>query len=375
MARKSVAVEPDWIESGDAEFDEWEKNVWEALEKSGNAEGLTRIEARTIFAKRVTEFAGKDMSHLFANVKPRKSVAVDQVADEPVPPLPVLRIPTPRAGGMYWYEAPEQSDLFDHFIAARKALGAIFHGGLLLTGPAGSGKTLSIKRRLTALGQPFLVMNAATVTDPQKWFGRREIDKDGTRYEESAFVKAVRAGWVVVLDEFNRAHPAISNPIYSLLDGQQELVLSDLDMTIPVHPATVFIATANIGSQFGGTYKMDHAMRRRFPFTIEREFPPRDEEIKVLLSVAEEVTTEAATNLVDIAGETRRKYENGDLRFPIDTATLVGAAWLCASGYTERQALEVTALPLYEANADGQIGEKSERAVAMGIIEGALGRA
>ena len=369
---KIKAIVYEFVPSGDAEFDEWEKNVWEALEKSGNAEGLTREEARLILAKRVTEFAGKDMSHLYSGKAVKKAKLPDE-QEVPAAPL-TLRIPTPGAEP-YWYEAPGQSELIDHFIESRRQIGTILAGGLLILGPAGVGKTMGVIRRIARLGYPFLKMDAATVTDPGKWFGRREIDKDGTRYEESDFIRAVREGTVILIDEINRLHPAISNPIMAMLDGSQAIHLSDLNVTIPVHPQTVVIATANIGAAFGGTYKIDHALRRRFPYTIERGFPPIEDEIRILTSYWPECDTDAAANLVRIATESRNKWEGGDLRVPIDTATLTNAAMLVASGYSERDALEFTVLPMYDGNADGQIGQKSERAMVAGMIDGALGRA
>lgn len=357
----------DWIESGDPEFDQWEASSWEALEKSGNAEGLSREEARIILAKRLTEFAGRDLSHLFTEAPKKKTKG--RKNDDPIagPPL-ALRVPTP-GPSPYWYEAPGQSELIDHFISARRALGYAMTGGLLITGPSGSGKSMGVMRRAKALGLPFLKMDTATITDPQKWFGRREIDAKGSRYEESTFVTAAKSGSVILLDEFNRAHPSISNPIFAALDGSQSIHLSDLGVDIAVHPETVFIATANIGSQFGGTYKIDHAMRRRFPYSYETDFPPEADEVKVLTSMWPQCDPDAATLLVSIAADSRVKYANGDIRVPIDTATLTHAAMLVASGMDERTALEYTVLPMYDKSADGQLGAKSERAIVKGMID------
>jgi len=62
-------------------------------------------------------------------------------------------------------------------------------------------------------------------------------------------------------------------------------------------------------------------------------------------------------------------YATGDLRSPISTRVLNNAAFLVASGMTEREALSVTALPTFDGDANGTLGEKSERAQVMAIIE------
>jgi len=224
------------------------------------------------------------------------------------------------------------------------------------------------------LGLPLLVMNCPTLTDPQKWFGRREASGGDTRYEKSDFVAAVENGAVILLDEFMRLHPTIHNPVMSLLDGTESVLLSDLNLTITRNPRTVFIGTTNIGAQFGGTHRMDWAMRERWSYTIERQFPPRDEEIKVLVAHNPGCDADAASVLVDIAVKTRQMWETGDLRTPISTRTLDNAAFLVASGMTEREALGFTALPEYDGGAEGAIGQETDRAKVLAVLDGRLGR-
>jgi MoxR-like ATPase len=208
------------------------------------------------------------------------------------------------------------------------------------------------------------------VTDPQKWFGRREIDSSGTRYEKSDFILAVERGDVILLDEVKRLHPTIHNPIMSLLAGDESVLLSDLNVTITRNPQTVFIATTNEGAAFGGNHRMDYAMDERFPFRVERDWPPEDDEVKILVTHNPGCDPDAASILVDIAAKTRSMFTTGDLRAPISTRTLNAAAHLVASGYSEREALSWTALGLYDAGADGSIGEKSERSQVRAVIEG-----
>lgn len=238
-----------------------------------------------------------------------------------------------------------------------------------------SGKTMGVPQavaRLNArhhLSMRLLKMDCATITDPQKWLGRREIDETGSHYIESDFIRACREGDVVILlDEITRLHPTIGNMIHSLLDGSQALHLSELNMTVNVSPTTVFLATANIGAQSGGTHRMDWALRERFAYTIERDFPPRAEEMRILTTHTN-VDPDAAETLVDVAIKTRQMYATGDLRSPVSTRTLKNAAILVASGATEREALSATALPTFDGDANGSLGEKSERAQVMAAID------
>ena len=303
----------------------------------------------------------------------------EPVVDQVIRPT-VLSIPE-AASEPYWYEKPEDAAFIEHYILSRVALGARLKGGLLITGPSGVGKTVGVIKaveRLNAahpdLALPLLVMDCPTVTDSQKWFGRREIDEKGSRYEVSDFIAAVQNGAVILLDEWMRLHPTIHNGVMSLFSGSESVLLSDLNLTITRHPRTVFIGTTNIGSQFGGTHRMDAAMRERWSYTIERDFPPRDEEIRILVSHNPGCDPDAASVLVDIAEKTRQMWQTGDLRSPISTRTLDNAAFLVASGMTEAEALNRTAIPEYDGGSEGTIGQESERSRVLAVVQGRTGR-
>lgn len=241
-----------------------------------------------------------------------------------------------------------------------------------------SGKTESVGRSVArvnaahGLSLRLFRMDCATITDPQKWFGRREVDKDGTRYEKSDFIKAVEEGCVVQLDEVNRLHPTLHNGIMSLFDGSNAVHLSDLNVTVERHPETVFIATANQGVQYGATHRMDAAMRERFPYTIERPFPPASAEADVLVSRTG-CDRDGADRLVKVAQKSRDLFASGDLRSPVSTRTLIFAAYLVASGMSEKEALSLTAQQMYDPDANGIAGSESDRMKFQAVMKGALG--
>lgn len=346
----------------DADFDAAWTRVRDALAAS-NPEGITMEAARERLREVMLRTAGENAYDAAANDVPAASPATSQRR----------ALVVPRPGTPTWWDDPTQAEVIDHYIRTRRALGNAFRGGLLITGPAGSGKTEGVAhaverlRATTPVG--YTKMDCATVTDVGKWFGRREIDAAGTRYEKSDFILAMERGDVILLDEINRLHASIHNGVMAFLDGSNSVHLSDLNVTVERHPQTVILATANIGAQYGGTYRMDWAMRERFPFVIERGWPPREREIGILTS-ATGCDGEAAANLVTIAERTRRMYETGDLRSPISTRTLVAAAWWVASGMTEAEALELTAIGLYDPDASGIAGKSSERQQVRAIVAG-----
>ena len=361
----------------DADLDAAWQKVKDALIAAGNPANVDLSDegdGRALLAVSMTKHGGK----VFTTEPFFTPVSIANAMSEDTPRRRTLVIPKPGDDPVWWDE-PEQAEFLDHFILTRRALGNAFTGGLLITGPAGSGKTQGVPHAIDRINAGhdatigYLKMDCATITDPQKWFGRREVDASGTHYEKSDFILSVERGDTILLDEITRLHPHLHNPVMAFLDGSNAVHLSDLNVTVERHPQTVFLATANIGVQFGGTHRMDWAMRERFPFTIERSWPPRETEINILTSHTG-CDRDGASELVGIAVKTRQMFESGDLRAPISTRTLVAAAWLVASGMSEREALELTAVPLFDSDANGLAGAESERQRVKATIEGKFGR-
>jgi hypothetical protein len=377
----------------DSEFDSWFDKAWEWVETSGidratdpiyasirefqSEHGVDEVTAaRNILARAFVKHAAKTFKigeepPLFPPELVEQAMEPGQVRELRLPVVPTEP---------YWYENPDETAFIEHHILARRALGAVMPGGLLITGPAGSGKTSGVAQlidrmnRERGLDLTLLKMDCATVTDPQKWFGARHINKTGDWYEKSAFVEAVETGAVILLDDVKRLHPTIHNPIMNWLAGDETVLLSDLNVEVKRDPATVFIGTANEGAMFGGNHRMDYAMDERFPYRVERSFPENAlDEIRIITSWTG-CDEDSAGKMVAVARKTRDLHSTGDLRAPISTRTLVHAGWLVYAGYTVKEAMTFTAVGLYDDNADGAVGNESERERVKQIVDGKFKR-
>lgn len=273
------------------------------------------------------------------------------------------------SGDSYWYEKPEDIKFVRHFFELRRKAQAV--GNLLVVGPSGAGKTEGLRRMAESVGLPLYKLDCATITTEDKWIGHKEIDHEGTKFVPSEHLRWLEGvdyqPGVLLYDEVNRVHPSRLNILLPILDGSQAIFVPDMGRYVKVHPETIIVATANIGTAFGGTFVMDRALRERFNFTLERTFPPAEEEVKVL-TTATNCPVDKATVLVDIANQTRRKWETGDLESPISTRTLKATAMLVASGMSIAKAFEYTALPLYKADGGGD----SERTMVKQILTGKM---
>ena len=104
---------------------------------------------------------------------------------------------------------------------------------IMMTGPAGCGKTMAAKAVVNSLDRPDFYFNLGATQDPRgTLIGNTHFDgKKGTYFSASLFVQAIQTpGAVILLDELSRAHPDAWNILMTVLDyGQRYLRLDEKD--------------------------------------------------------------------------------------------------------------------------------------------------
>ena len=93
---------------------------------------------------------------------------------------------------------------------------------ILMTGPAGCGKTMAAKSLVNSLDRPDFYFNLGATQDPRSTLiGNTHFNKEkGTYFSESLFVKAIQTpNAVILLDELSRAHPDAWNILMTVLDS------------------------------------------------------------------------------------------------------------------------------------------------------------
>ena len=243
---------------------------------------------------------------------------------------------------------------------------------IMMTGPAGCGKTMAAKSLVNSLDRPDFYFNMGSTQDPRATLiGNVHFDKKkGTYFSESLFVKAIQTpNAVILLDELSRAHPDAWNILMTVLDsGQRYLRLdeSDTQETIPVAEGVTFVATANIGNEYTSTRVMDKALMDRF-ITVEMDVLNSDEEHGLLNYMFPHVDTDLLKSVSEIASSTRveSNSESGRITSGISTRTSVEIAGLLYDGFGLDEAAEVCVYPQY--SNDG--GVESERTYVKQLVQ------
>ena len=243
---------------------------------------------------------------------------------------------------------------------------------IMMTGPAGCGKTLAAKSLINGLDRPNFYFNLGATQDPRATLiGNVHFDKaKGTFFSESLFVKAIQTpNAVILMDELTRAHPDAWNILMTVLDqGQRYLRLDEADgqATIKVAEGVCFVATANIGNEYTATRQLDKALMDRF-VVIEMDTLSDEEEHGLLTYLYPTVDSDMLNNVAKIAFMTRSESmtENPRISSGVSTRTSVEIAGLLFDGFTLEESADITIYPQYDA--DG--GVDSERTFVKQIVQ------
>ena len=243
---------------------------------------------------------------------------------------------------------------------------------ILMTGPAGCGKTMAAKSLVNSLDRPDFYFNMGSTQDPRATLiGNVHFDKKkGTYFSESLFVKAIQTpNAVILLDELSRAHPDAWNILMTVLDqGQRYLRLDEQDgqATINVAEGVTFVATANIGNEYTSTRVMDKALMDRFTI-VEMDVLDNVQELELLQYMFPNVDVDNLSAIAEIANTTRVESmsENGKIDTAISTRSSVEMAGLMFDGFQLDEAASVCVYPQF--SNDG--GVDSERTFVKQLVQ------
>ena len=243
---------------------------------------------------------------------------------------------------------------------------------IMMTGPAGCGKTMAAKSLVNSLDRPDYYFNLGATQDPRSTLiGNTHFDSGkGTYFSESLFVKAIQTpNAVILLDELSRAHPDAWNILMTVLDyGQRYLRLDESNGsdTIKVADGVTFVATANIGNEYTSTRVMDKALMDRFTI-VEMDVLSESDENSLLNLMFPSVDSTVLGNVAKIATLTRTESNSDTARITsgISTRTTVELCGLLYDGFSLEEAAEVSIYPQYDSTG----GVDSERTFVKQIVQ------
>lgn len=241
---------------------------------------------------------------------------------------------------------------------------------LMFVGPAGTGKTQVVYKAAESLNKSVFYFNLGSTQDVRSALIGNTYFKDGTYFEESAFVNAIKTpNAVVLLDEISRANPEAWNILMPVLDVNiRKLRLDEKENSpvIDVAEGVSFISTANIGFEYTSTRTLDRALADRFNI-VEMDVLDKEQEMKLLSMKYPELPAEMNEILCELSSKIKIECnsDNPKVTSILSTRTLLEAAEMVIDGFNIDEIAELIMYPQYSDEG----GVDSERIYIKQLIQ------
>ena len=151
---------------------------------------------------------------------------------------------------------------------------------ILLEGNPGVGKTTLVTALAKAIGKPLTRLNLSEQTDLMDLFGSDVPVEGGAAgtfaWRDAPFLKAMKNGDWVLLDEMNLASQSVLEGLNAVLDHRGEVYVSELDQTFHKHKDFRVFAAQNPHHQGGGRKGLPASFVNRFTVVYADVFRPED---------------------------------------------------------------------------------------------------
>ncbi len=210
---------------------------------------------------------------------------------------------------------------------------------LYLHGPSGCGKTSAVIQTAAVLRWPAVSLTLNGRFELADLIGHPAIVKDRLVFVHGPLARAMKHGYILVLNELDLADAAELSGLNDVLEGRSLVVIQNNGEVIRPHPDFRLIVTANTRgtgnrSSFHGTQLLNAAFLDRFIF-VSCGYMPAERETSLLKKAVPGLSGDLVAGMVRVASEIRKSHAEPKpnhvyMSVPMSTRALVRWAELTA---------------------------------------------
>ncbi len=204
-----------------------------------------------------------------------------------------------------------------------------FSSNLLLKGPKGDGKSLSIYSYAEARKIPIVVQECSENTKETHLLGSQTLLGDRTVFVLGAIPTAIDVAneygtCILLFEEINALTPQVQKSLNAIGDFRRSCSMSILKKTYRLDQGKLWVVGTMNPSVYGGTYELNEDLKSRFE-ELEVNYPEFGPEKKVLSALTNNtVDGELLNKIIRLGKETRTgqfsyKLSTRDLSRLVDT--------------------------------------------------------
>jgi len=199
---------------------------------------------------------------------------------------------------------------------------------ILLTGPKGEGKTLSIAYFAAKKKIPIIQFDCSENTKRYDLIGRFVLKGNDVFYLLGVLPTAIEVAnqygaAILVLEEINSLTPQMQKVLNQILDWRKHVYVPEIGVTFKLRDgAKLLICATRNPSTYGGVFELNEDLKSRFVEVLV-DYPNQLEQIKILETVTGFDDRDFLKKLSLLALETRTAVEDGTLTYALSTRDLV----------------------------------------------------
>lgn len=222
-----------------------------------------------------------------------------------------------------YYESFDLKDLTG--IVKGVANGTIY--SMLFEGESGTGKSTAAKVIASRCGLPFVAINCSTNIEESDILGSMIPNPEKNSADDPEFIwkdgpatKAMRNGYVLIVEEITFARAGILGKFNSVMDEARQVDLPNGEV-LKVHPNFRLIATANIG--YEGTNRLNKALVNRFEICKKFTDLNEKEAKAIIMSRTGYSNVDKITKILDIYRAIKKYSDEQNLSLVISIRQLL----------------------------------------------------